>query len=218
MFKRKCKKCKKIINKKFDFCPYCGTPVKNNSKGKWGFLGKDDTLNQNMNSSEDFFGSKMLNKFIGNAMKMIEKEIQKDFAKQNKNKNKKNLQIYINGKRIPIGKRKVNNIRKRKPNKKRKKKISLPEKKLKNFSKLPKETPQTNVKRLSDSIIYEINIPGVKSKKRISIRQLENSIEIKAVTNDKKKAYHKTINVGLPIVKYNLKKKKQKLILELATK
>ena len=82
------------------------------------------------------------------------------------------------------------------------------------MGKLPRETPTANVRRLGDLVIYEINIPGVKSLKDISISQLENSIEIKAIAKDK--AYLKLLPVSLPILNYNLEK--DKLILELEAK
>ena len=77
-----------------------------------------------------------------------------------------------------------------------------------------KKEPKTNVKRLSNTVIYEINMPGVKSLDDISIVKLENSIEIKAVAKDK--AYFKLIPVNLAILDYELER--GKLILELEAK
>ena len=101
--------------------------------------------------------------------------------------------------------------------KKQKKEISsnnLPQNHLKKFSKLPKNEPKTNVRRFSDKVIYEINIPGVKSIKDVSIIKLENNIEIKAITKDK--AYNKLIPFNFPITDYNFSR--GKLILELDSK
>ena len=80
------------------------------------------------------------------------------------------------------------------------------------MSQLPRKEPETKVRRLTDRIIYEMNIPGVKSIKNIAVNKLENSIEIKAVT--KNAAYFKLIPVALPLKKYYLKD--EKLILELS--
>ncbi len=55
-------------------------------------------------------------------------------------------------------------------------------------------------------------MPGVKSIKDISIRSLENSIEIKAIA--KEKAYYKIIRIGIPIIRYNFDKEKLTLELE----
>ena len=80
-----------------------------------------------------------------------------------------------------------------------------------NFKKLPKKQPETNIRRFSNKVVYEIEIPGVESIKDVSISQMENSIEIKAVA--KKNAYEKIIPIGLPISKYDFSK--GKLVLEL---
>ncbi len=79
------------------------------------------------------------------------------------------------------------------------------------FAKLPRKEPKTSVRRLTDKIIYEIILPGVKNEKDIIINKLQNSIEIKAFTKDK--AYFKLIPIDMPIKDYYLEK--DKLILEL---
>ena len=75
---------------------------------------------------------------------------------------------------------------------------------IKKFSKLPKKEPKTNLKRIANSISYEIEIPEVESFEDVSILPLENSIEIKALA--KKKAYSKSIQIGLPIIDYSFSK------------
>jgi len=57
---------------------------------------------------------------------------------------------------------------------------------------------------LPDKIIYELEIPEIKSLDDISILQLENSIEVKAVA--KEKAYAKIIQIGLPVIGYGITK------------
>ena len=79
------------------------------------------------------------------------------------------------------------------------------------FAKLPKAEPHTKVRRLTDRIVYEIDLPGIKSIKDIILRKLENSIEIKAYAKDK--AYFKLIPISLPIRRYKVEN--EKLILEL---
>ena len=88
--------------------------------------------------------------------------------------------------------------------------IKLSEEQLTKLSKLPKEEPETSVRRLTNKIIYEINLPGVEDKNLI-ITRLQNSIEIKAFTKDK--AFFKLIPVALPILNSELKD--GKLVLEL---
>ena len=164
-------------------------------------------------------------KMHGNAKKMVEKEIKKEMEQQNKPektnlKPNKKLQLYINGKKINVGN--PNNPQnqksaQKKPVKKQIRKIITKEftsKMKEKFSSLPKEEPETTIRRLSNKIIYEINMPGVKKIENISIRNLEKSIEIRAISKDK--AYYKIITVDLPLIKYNLEK--NTLILELETK
>jgi len=217
MFKKKtCKRCKEKINEKFDFCPHCGNPLNEKSDEDYGMLGKNDFIPEQEMFQNNLFGGlngKILNKMLGGAMKMLEKEMQREIQGQ-PTKDKTNFELYINGKRINPKNIKVT----RKPL--QQKQIIktpapiIPPEKLKNFSKLPKKEPTTNVRRLSDKVVYEIEIPGVKSIKDIQIVKLENSIEIKAVAKDT--AYNKIIAIDLPIQRYKLDK--EKLILELDVK
>ena len=80
------------------------------------------------------------------------------------------------------------------------------------IARLPREEPETKIRRLTDKIIYEVYIPGVKSLKDVTVNRLENSIEIKAISQDR--AYFKLIPVSLHLKRYYLKE--EKLILELS--
>jgi len=214
--KKKCKKCNKKISDSYDFCPHCGSPINPQSED-WGILGKNDILSESNNFPNQLFGGlsgKMLNKMLGGAMKMLEKEMQREIQNQN-NFPKTNFELFINGKRInprniKVTKRPIT----KKPIKKQIPQINLPNEKLSGFSKLPRQEPKTNVRRFSEKVIYEIELPGVKAIKDVSITRLENSIEIKATS--KEKAYFKSIPINLPITNYNLSE--EKLILELETK
>ncbi len=212
MFNEKtCKKCKKSIKKTFDFCPYCGKATY--EEKDWGMLGKDD-FTEKISQPSPFSGG-FLNNIIGSAMKMVEQEMQKNMKEMKTARPKAKLQLYINGKRIDVEPR--NNQPKKIQIKKERKKItqkSFSKENSKKFSILPKEEPKTNVKRLSDRIIYEIEMEDVKSINDVSITQLESSIEIKAV--GKEKSYYKTIPIALPIIDYYFEDKK--LILELELK
>ena len=82
------------------------------------------------------------------------------------------------------------------------------------IAKLPRKEPKTKMKRLGEKLIYEISVPGVEDIEDILINQLENSIEIKAIS--KNKVYSKNLNLNLPILRYSLNK--GNLILELQAK
>ena len=60
------------------------------------------------------------------------------------------------------------------------------------FKSPPKTTeePKTEIKRIGDKVIVEINLPGAK-KEDIDVQELESSVEVKAVVGDK--AYFKIL-------------------------
>jgi len=53
------------------------------------------------------------------------------------------------------------------------------------------EEPATNVKRMGDSVVIEVKLPGVKEMKDIQVQDLESSIEVRARAGDK--AYFKIL-------------------------
>ncbi len=213
--KKECKKCGKKVSGKDQFCSNCGFKLNSNAKEdsqEWGMLGQEDDYVREMNPFENLLGninSKVVGKMIGTAIKMIEKEIQKEVNEQKKMPQAK-IRLSINGKEIEL------NEDSRKSEKGSCLEIphNLSEEGIKKISKLPKEEPLTNIRRLSNKVIYEIKMPQVKSFEDISIIPLENSIEVKGV--GKNKAYSKLIPLNLPIVGCNLSK--GKLILELEDK
>ena len=52
--KKSCKKCGEKVNKKYNFCPSCGSNI-NDSKEDWGMLGKTDSIDEEAFQSP-FFG------------------------------------------------------------------------------------------------------------------------------------------------------------------
>ncbi len=100
----------------------------------------------------------------------------------------------------------------------RAKKINLPKSRISEtrahaLSKLPRHEPETKIRRLTDKLVYEISMPGVKNEKDIAINKLQNSIEIKAFSKDK--AYFKLIPLAFPIKSWKLDH--ERLVLELKT-
>jgi len=212
MFKRKCPKCKEKIQKSHRFCPFCGQNFGSEYDSEdYGFLGKDDSDD----SFESMFTNLPLNKIFQGAMKMLQKQMkelnQPESNQQRQPYSNVDLQFFVNGKRISPNKMQ---IQRKKPGPQ---KIPIPvlsKEKADKFAKLPRKEPKTTMKRLSGKLVYEISMPGVKDISDILINQLENSIEIKALS--KTKVYSKTININLPIISYKLDN--QNLILELQAK
>jgi hypothetical protein len=71
--------------------------------------------------------------------------------------------------------------------------------KSKRFIKLE---PETLVRRLSDKVIYELKVPGIKSPQNIDITKIEEGYEIKAFSN--KEVFIKKLVLGLPLVNYSV--------------
>ena len=215
--KQACSRCGKKSDKKYDFCPYCGFTLK---------------------EKEDFFEPSFKMGFPFNTIfKQLEKQIEKQLQEvdselptfmDEEKEIKKNpfmqgisISISSSDKGQPVirvnqmGNGKTENFSHNNANAQKPKSLKRPKKKITpeqadHYSKLPKEEPLTNVRRLTDKIVYEINLPGVEEKNMI-ITRLQNSIEIKAFT--KNKAFFKLIPISLPILKSQLKE--GKLILEL---
>ena len=228
MFKKKiCTKCGNKVNNKYEFCPYCGNKLtKNFREQDWGMLGKDDSIN----SINEIKFPKALNTIFNSLMKNLNKqfsELSKEKADyQSKTNNKKENPVYKSGISISISSsgnrapeiriKSLGGNQKLKQQEEIKKTIinNFSKKNLKKISGLPRQEPLTNIRRLSNKIVYEIKMPGVNSMKDVSIIKLENSIEIKALAKDK--VYFKLIPINLPIRHYNFSK--EKLILELGIK
>ena len=220
--KKKCRRCGEKVSDKYKFCPICGSSINKNAQDEdWGMLGESD-IQQNIGDSFMMpFGGisgKMINKMLGNMMNMLEKEMAREMVRSNSNQPAKirpntNIKLMINGKEIPL-----NNLNQPKLTTVKKVQkipaLEMSSDKLKKFSTLPKEEPETTIRRLANKVVYEINMPDVKSIKDISIISLENSIEIKAL--GKTKVYKKIIPISLPITNYNLEE--GKLVLEMDAK
>jgi len=234
MFKKKsCGKCGKKINDRYEFCPYCGNLFnKYSDKGDWGMLGKDDFLSSTNEIKLPMGFNTIFNSLVKNFDKQFS-ELNKELEKGLKQKpdrgkiNTKSSPSYKRGINISIStsgdkspririKSLGNNLKLQKQQDKIKNLSlnNLSENDLRKISKLPKQDPSTNIRRLSDKVIYEINMPGVKSIKDISAIKLENSIEIKALA--KNKAYVKVIPMNFPIINYEFSK--GKLVLEFGIK
>ena len=189
-------------------------------------IGKNDFSTENNEIQLPAGINTLFNSLMKNFGKQFE-ELNKELNKsQNKNPKygfnekpvKKGISISINsseGKKPRIKVKKFGGGEKKNAKKipKEEEKLILPklsEKKQKEITNLPREEPKTEIKRLPDKIVCEIKIPGVKSIENISITDLPESVEVKAV--GKKKAYFKVFQMALKIS--NFKLEKEKLILE----
>ena len=202
--KRKCKRCGRKLKSDFDFCPGCGIKLNNNAKAG-GMLGKNDYVTEPEMLIGGGFTSGILNKMLSGAMKMLEKEMSKEFEKnvkkaqvQPQSQPKTKVRLMINGKEINLeGMQKQ--LEKQKSEEKELP-INFSKEKQKEFQKLKKQEPKTNIRRIGDKLTYELEIPGIKSTNDISILKLESGLEVKAIAN--KKAYLKNILINMPLINY----------------
>ncbi|HTZ41882.1 MAG TPA: hypothetical protein VMC07_01595 [Candidatus Omnitrophota bacterium] len=209
--KKTCRRCGGNVRKKYDFCPYCGNALEKSNED-FGMLGKNDFFNENaLNEMRMPSGFNML---FNSLMKNFEKQL-RDAEKRNEKPDDKKGHISISistlGNKAPVIKV---SPPAEKPRMKRERKVSfgnLSLEQLKKFSSLPKEEPKTSIRRISNKVLYELEIPGVKSAKDISILNLEKGVELKALSD--KIAYLKSIPITLPIINYKFSK--GKLVLEM---
>lgn len=211
MFDKKCFNCARKVEKNFIFCPYCGVNLhKEENRRKYGFLGIDDDVNSlNLGSLGlgGIFNSLMAE--LNKQMKVLDKE------HLDSNVFRKGFSVNISS---IVGKP-VFNIRELGAKQEEKSKDIVPktnlsEEKIKKIAKLPRKEARAEVRRLSNKIVYEIYLPGVKSMKDVIINRLENSIEIKAFSSEE--FFFKTLPINLPVTNYKLDK--DKLVLELKPK
>jgi hypothetical protein len=227
MFKKRCKKCEKKVEKDFDFCPYCGNSITN--PNEYGLLGKTDELEELNNflapkKELGGFSGNILEKMLGNAFKMLEKEMRgldeqennlNNIEKQNKGLPgvKTDFQLYINGKKINLPSLQNTQMQDTKPKVRKEKMPEVSEETLKKSINLPRKEAKTKVTRHKEKLVYELDTPGLETVDKVLINKLENAIEIKAYTP--KAVYYKTLPVKLPLMQYSIKE--NKLFLEFKT-
>ncbi len=230
MFNKKIKcLCGKKVDKKFEFCPYCGRNVQ--EKANYEKV-RDKQVDAIMKDFEKAFGMPSLMKFpFEGLVKKMVKDIDKQFQEHDEQLSKQNnpqiiksgLSISINSSPegepiIKVRQLGGNNTQIKnnfssinQPIKDKKLPEKIKDRTAEKLSKLPKQEPETTVRRLTDRIIYEISLPGVKNEKNLFIQKLQNSIEIRAFSD--KQSYFKMIPVSFPLK--NWKFDNEKLILEL---
>jgi HSP20 family molecular chaperone IbpA len=211
MIRKRCKNCNEKLKKSYSFCPSCGSQIKRDNRD-YGLLGKSDFGGKEKGNFLGNFSDKMMMKMLGSAIKMLEKEFEKEIDPKDKKPSPK-LKLMINGKEIFNNSNKAQNKKNSKDENLKKLPIEFSKENLKKWANLNKKEPKTNLKRIDEKIFYELDVPGVESIKDISIINLENSLEVRALA--KKEAYLKNIPIDLPLAKYTLFN--GKLVLEIST-
>ncbi|MFZ5955851.1 MAG: hypothetical protein ACOYT4_05500 [Nanoarchaeota archaeon] len=191
MLKRKCIGCGKKIDKKFNFCPYCGFSFKQEKEEtEFGMLGRDDVIDD-VELARELRLPFGLDKLMDSLIKQLNKELSSMAAEGGPN----GFKIQIS-----TGKPKIGDIIEEGIDEKPQ---HISREEIERRKNLPKKEAQSNVRRLGDRIIYEISVPNVKSKKDVIISKLENSIEIKAYSPEN--CYFKTIPLKVEILGFYIK-------------
>ena len=191
------------MNRNFDFCPYCGNNMTNkiSNRENYGLLGENDNVNDMFNPRAMGIGGSFMDKMLGNAIKMLEKEFGNMEKDQVKNLPKSNFQVFINGKRVNTTGNFENEENLKVKNQRQMAKATVvSDETIKNSFKLPKKEAKIKLTRLNNKIIYELETPNLRSLENVLINKLEQSIEIRVYTD--KAVYFKNLPIKLPLLKY----------------
>ncbi|MDH3352860.1 MAG: zinc ribbon domain-containing protein [Nanoarchaeota archaeon] len=202
MLKKKCPSCAKKVERKFNYCPHCGASFKASQESEdFGMLGRDDSNNKIQEEIKLPFG---VEKIMNSLIKQLEKQMGTvDFG--NAQGMPKGIKI-----RVARGPPQIRQLNQGEPPRKSQLTIVSKEENDRRTS-LPKVEVESKVKRIADTIIYEINAPGVQNKEDVVVTELASGLEIKAYSRDK--CYVKFIPLKVEVIAYHVEK--EKVIVEL---
>jgi len=214
MFNKKtCKNCDAKIKDSYNFCPDCGFQLKPVSEN-YGMLGKSDKP-QKAPQVKMFGGG-----ITGGIMNKLVNKMMTDLAKAQNGQGMpgglggiseddltKAMKQLLPGVKVSVKKTGPNgqSIPAQQSTKKAETKIlpiEFSKENLKAWPELKKKEPKTNLRRIGDSIQYELDVPKVSSIKDVSIVKLEKSLEVKAIA--KETGYLKVIPIDMPLKKFSL--------------
>ena len=208
MFKKeKCSRCKGRIKENYSFCPVCGLDLRNPKKDErdFGMLGRNNLEGYPAVGGGSFgFSDKIIEKILNSFMKNMP-DMMKGFEKQFDEMNPEVEQLP-NGIRIQFG-------APSKQGKKQAKKKGITQEQLNKMAGKPRVEAKSNVRRLADRVLYELNAVGIDNVEDVFISKLEKGYEVKAI--GKNKVYVNTLPVNLPLKGYRIDDKN--LIVEFGT-
>jgi len=186
----------KKIEKKFNFCPYCGVSFKTrDERENFGMLGRNDSSERVVEELKLPFG-------INGIMNSLVKQLESQLGNMDLGEGcglPKNVKI-----RIARGPQ-MRQIVQEEPEKIDEVPIISGEENNRRAS-LQREEVKSRVRRLADRIIFEMETPGVKKKKDVVITKLASGLEIKAYSKDK--CYVKFIPLTVEVIEYSVRDEK----------
>ena len=197
MFKKKCPSCAKKIEKSFNYCPYCGVSFKaGDDQANFGMLGRNDSGDKVQEELKLPFG---MNKIVNSLVKQLEGQLG--------NLDMGDGQGLPRGVKIRVARGpQMGQVVQKAPEKKV---IDMPvvsDEENERRMGLPKVDVESKIKRLGNSIVYEIEAPGVKKKDDVVLTELASGLEIKAYSKDR--CYVKFIPLKVEVVEYYVEREK----------
>jgi len=202
MLKRNCPACAKKIERKFNFCPYCGVSFKaRNEQANFGMLGRDDSSGKIGRPEPKMpFG---LNGIMNSLIKQLESQLgNMDLGDGRNGGLPKNVKIRV-ARGPNLG---MNQVVRKVPDRKIVEVPEVSDAENERRMGLPKVEVESKVKRLGDTIIYEIDAPGIRKKDDVVLTELASGLEIRAYSKDK--CYMKFIPLKVEVVEYYVEKEK----------
>lgn len=199
---KKCQRCEGKLKEEYSFCPFCKLDLRNPQADMkdFGMLGKNDSVfgapllgggGVDMNNS-------IVNSIFNNVMKMMENQLKNlDGEKLDFGDSKPEISMFPNGIQIKMGPHTH-----RRPKAPEPKPRVISEDQKDRLSKLPRGQAKTEIRRMSDSVVYELATPGVDNVNDIFVSKVESGYEVKAL--GKKKIYFNSLQVNLPLKKYSI--------------
>lgn len=194
MFKRKCSSCARKVDRKFNFCPYCGESFKaRREKDDFGMLGFDDSGDEAGAEQKLPFG---MEKIMGSLVKQLEKQM----GNMNFEGMPKGIRInVVRGNPALVGRREVVGGRKSASSEQ----LVVSSEKTERRMGLKKVEAESKVRRLADRIIYEIVAPGVRDKDDVVVTELATGLEIRIYSEDR--CYVKFIPLKVELIGYSVR-------------
>ena len=194
MFKKKCPSCAEKVERKFNFCPFCGESFKTRrERSDFGMLGVDDSGNDVKVEQKLPFG---MEKIMGPLVKQLEKQM------RNMNIEGMPKGIKIN---IVRGNPQMRQVVRDAPREKVEA-VNVSKEEIDRRMNLKKVEAESKVRRLADRIIYEIDAPGVREKGDVVVTELATGLEIRAYSGEK--CYVKFIPLKVEVITYSVKSDK----------
>lgn len=175
----KCKQCQGKIKESFDFCPHCGLDLRNPGKDSknYGLLGKNNHIEGMpvIGGAGLDLSDKMMDSMMKSLFKILDKQ----------------MRAMGGDVQVQVGQPKQQVRRK-----------SITKEQQTRMIGLPRVPAKTNVRRLSDKVVYELDAPGIESIEDVFVSKVESGYELKAIA--KKKVYVTSLPVNLPLKSYSL--------------